>query len=454
MNDGAGNRPDSDVPNLQSSNDILIVEDSAALSALLRQRIERETAGRTFCCATLDQARVLLAGQKFTMAVTGLNLPDAPKGEILALLSEHGVPTIVFTATSDAETSTRYAERKIIDYIVKSDNRTVDTVVKTVNRILTNSAFSVLVVDDARTARSGLVEIMERQNFRVLEALSGKQALDVLAQNPAIELVITDYHMPDMDGHELTRRIRATRPSDELRIIGVSSSSDRRLSASFLKAGASDFIYRPFVPEELQCRIDNNVETLTQLKRLRYLAERDHLTGLANRRFFFEKNPALRPAPANDAVAILDIDHFKSVNDTYGHEAGDQVLKRLAGILSEMTADNRYLAARLGGEEFAIYMKDTNAFQAHSFCEEMRARVQATSIPVQDKTISVTISIGVMEMEERETFGNQLNAADQLLYMAKKNGRNRVYSSLTIPEALIPQQQEPGASVTRRPGAR
>ncbi len=454
MTDGTGNPPDSEVANLQSSNDILIVEDSAALSALLRQRLERETAGRTFCCANLAQARLLLTGQKFTMALTGLNLPDAPNGEILALLAEHGVPTIVFTATADAETSARYAERKIIDYIVKSDNRTVDTVVRTVNRILTNSAFSVLVVDDARSARSGLVEIMQRQNFRVFEAHSGKQALDVLAENPSIELVITDYHMPDMDGHELTRRIRVTRPSDELRIIGVSSSSDRRLSASFLKAGASDFIYRPFVPEELQCRIDNNVETLTQIKRLRYLAERDHLTGLANRRFFFEKNPALQIAPANDAVAILDIDHFKSVNDTYGHEAGDQVLKRLAGILSEMTAANRYLAARLGGEEFAIYMKDTNAFQAHSFCEQIRTRVQATSIPVQDKSISVTISIGVIEMEERETFGNQLNAADQLLYLAKKNGRNRVYSSLTIPEALIPQPEEPRTSVIRRPGNR
>ncbi|WP_105437813.1 diguanylate cyclase [Neorhizobium sp. T25_13] len=457
MNDGTGNRPDSDFPNLQSSNDILIVEDSAALSALLRQRIERETAGRTFCCASLAQARMLLAGQKFTLALTGLNLPDAPNGEILALLAEYALPTIVFTATSETDATIRYTERKIIDYIVKSDNTTVDTVVRTVNRILTNSAFSVLVVDDARWARSGLVEIMQRQNFRVLEALSGKEALDMLADNPSIELVITDYNMPDMDGHELTRRIRATRPSDELRIIGVSSSSDRGLSASFLKAGASDFVYRPFVPEELQCRIDNNVETLTQLKRLRYLAERDHLTGLANRRFFFEKNPPLEPAPANDAVAILDIDHFKSVNDTYGHEAGDQVLKRLASTLREMTIDKRYLAARLGGEEFAIYMKDTNAFQAHSFCEQVRTRVQATSIPVQDKDISVTISIGVMEMEERETFGNQLNAADQLLYMAKKNGRNRVYSSLTIPEALIPQPQEPEeprTRVTRRPGTR
>ena len=438
MNEGAESRQHSEATVKDPSNDILIVEDSIALSTLLRQRLEEETDARIFHCATFSDAHRLLTERSFTLALTGLNLPDAPQGEILGLLAEHRVPTIVFTATFDADTSARYAERKIIDYIVKNSDRTIDTVVKTVNRILTNRNFSVLVVDDARSARSGLVEILERQNFHVLEAGSGMQALEILAANPSIELVITDYHMADMDGYELTRRIRSTRPSDELRIIGVSSSSDRRLSASFLKAGASDFIYRPFVPEELQCRIDNTVETLTQIKRLRYLAERDHLTGLANRRFFFERNPVLRVVRAGDAVAILDIDHFKSVNDTHGHEAGDDVLKTIANVLTEMTVDDRYLAARLGGEEFAIYMKGTNAFQAHSFCEALRSRIEATKISLNGKSLSVTVSAGVVEMEERETFGNQLNAADQLLYMAKMNGLNSVYSSLTIPEALIP----------------
>ncbi|MFB9948138.1 diguanylate cyclase [Rhizobium puerariae] len=438
MNDG-GERQTSAVPNRQPLNDILLIEDSVALSTLLQHRLERETSARVFHSASLEDAQRQLERQKFTLALTGLNLPDAPQGEVLGLLGRHQVPTIVFTATFDPDMSTRYAERKIIDYIVKNGDRTVDTVIGTVNRILANGQFSVLVVDDARTARSGLVEILERQNFRVLEAHSGRQALDILAEEPSVELVITDYHMADMDGHELTRRIRETRPSDELRIIGVSSSSDRRLSANFLKAGASDFIYRPFVPEELQCRIDNTVETLTQIKRLRYLAERDYLTGLANRRYFFERFPPQKPAPPTDAVAILDIDHFKSINDTHGHEAGDHVLQALAAILIEMTAEGRHLPARLGGEEFAIYIKDCNAFQAHSLCERIRLHVEKTAIPVNGKTIAITISIGVVEMEEGETFGNQLNAADQLLYMAKMNGRNRVYSNLTLQEALLPQ---------------
>lgn len=211
---------------------ILLIEDSVALSMLLKSRLSEETPAEVIHCDSMAQADILLRAHDFTLALTGLNLPDAPKGEILALLADHKLPAIVFTATVDEEARKRYAEKKIIDYIVKDGHRTVDAVVKTVDRILTNRLFSVLVVDDVRTARSGLVEILERQNFRVSEAHSGKQALEILSQDPSIQLVITDYHMPDMDGYELTRRIRDSRSSEDLRVIGISSSTDRLLSAS------------------------------------------------------------------------------------------------------------------------------------------------------------------------------------------------------------------------------
>jgi diguanylate cyclase (GGDEF)-like protein len=429
-------RPEAAVLGRSEADNILLIEDSVALSTLLTQRLEQETGGTVTRCATLAAARERIAEKKFTLALTGLNLPDAPKGEILSLLAEHRVPVLVFTATFDADARKRYAEKKIIDYIVKDGHRTVDTVVETVNRVLTNRQFSVLVVDDARSARSGLVEILQRQNFRVTEAHSGRQALECLSADETIDLVITDYHMPDMDGYELTRRIRETKSSEELRIVGVSSSTDRLLSASFLKAGASDFIYRPFVPEELQCRIDNNIETLKQLRRLRQLAERDHLTGLANRRYFFEKMRTVATTSQAGAIAVLDIDHFKAVNDSFGHDAGDRVLKRLADVMTELCATAKHIPARLGGEEFAIYLNHADAFQAHSFCERLRQTVEDMLVSTGSRDIGVTISIGVVEMEAGETIDNQLNAADQLLYMAKANGRNRVYSDLTIPEAM------------------
>lgn len=419
---------------------ILLIEDSVALSMLLTKRMAEETHADVIHCDSMEQARSLLAVNTFTLALTGLNLPDAPKGEILGLLAEHRVPTIVFTATVDEEARRRYAEKKIIDYIVKDGHRTVDAVVRTVDRILTNSQFSVLVVDDARSARSGLVDILERQNFRVSEAHSGKQALEILARDPSIQLVLTDYHMPDMDGYELTRRIRDSRSSEDLRIIGISSSSDRLLSASFLKAGASDFIYRPFVPEELQCRIDNNIETMKQLRRLRELAERDHLTGLPNRRSFFDRTRALMDIinrdDENGAVAILDIDHFKKINDTLGHDAGDRALKKLADLISEMCHEERHIPARLGGEEFALFLRGLDAEAAFHFCEKLRAHVDLNGRQLSGSDLALTISIGVVGIEKGEPFDNQLNAADQLLYLAKANGRNRVYSDVMIEETL------------------
>ncbi|MDM9646721.1 diguanylate cyclase [Rhizobium sp. S163] len=434
MNLRSGNN--AGVEAVEGANHILLIEDSVALSTLLTKRLEQETGAIITRCGSLAKAREALTLHNFTLALTGLNLPDAPAGEIMPFLTEHQVPTIVFTAKFDPNAGKRYAEHKIIDYIVKDGQRTVDTVVRIVGRILTNRQFKVLVVDDARAARSGLVDILKRQNFRVFEAHSGKQALEILAVNPGIELVITDHHMADMDGYELTRRIRGSRNSEEIRIIGISSSSDRLLSASFLKAGASDFIYRPFVPEELQCRIDNNIETLIQLKRLRRLAEEDHLTGLANRRHFFEQMNLRDERKLAGAVALLDIDHFKVVNDTFGHDTGDRVLQAVSRLMIEMCVADGYLAARLGGEEFVIYLQNANGFQAHSFSEALRKAVEELVIPGSSSEIKVTISIGVVEIEADEPFANQLQAADQLLYLAKANGRNRVYSDLTIPEAV------------------
>ncbi|WP_421362668.1 GGDEF domain-containing response regulator [Agrobacterium rosae] len=418
---------------------ILLIEDSVALSILLKNKLADDTAAEIFHCESLKEASGLLTQHNFTLALTGLTVADAPNGEILNLLEKHKVPTIVFTATVDERARQHYAEKKIIDYIVKDGRRTVDTVVKTVERILTNRQFSILVVDDAKAARSSLVEILTRQNFSVREAYSGAQALDILSGDSSIQLVITDYYMPDMDGYELTRLIRAKRSSEDIRIIGVSSSTDRMLSAHFLKAGASDFIYRPFVPEELQCRIDNNVETLKQLMRLRELAEKDHLTGLPNRRSFFEQADVLLAALKNSdgtiksgAVAILDIDHFKQINDTFGHNAGDKALKKLSQLLSSFCGPQDHIVARIGGEEFAIFLKGLDGEKAHAFCERLRMEVESNGKALSGTDIALTISVGVVEVETGGSIDHQLTAADQLLYVAKANGRNQVYSDVTI----------------------
>ena len=423
---------------------ILLVEDSIALSILLKNKLTDDTAAEVFHCDSMSQAIELLNQHKFTLALTGLTLPDAPSGEILNALEQYRVPTIVFTGTVDEQARQHYAEKKIIDYIIKDGRRTVETVVKTVDRILTNRAFTILIVDDAKAARSSLVEILTRQNFSVLEAHSGAEALEALSSNPSVQLVITDYYMPDMDGYELTRQIRARHSSENLRIVGVSSSTDRMLSAHFLKAGASDFIYRPFVPEELQCRIDNNVETLKQLMRLRDLAEKDHLTGLANRRSFFKQaNAFLEDLKRGDgkmkqgSIAILDIDHFKMINDTLGHSAGDKALKKLAALLSDLCAPGDHIAARIGGEEFALFLKGLDGEEARAFCETMRLEVERNGQSLSSADLALTISIGVVEVNKDASLDQRLTAADQFLYIAKANGRNSVYPPAPVESEML-----------------
>ena len=210
------------------------------------------------------------------------------------------------------------------------------------------------------------------------------------------------------------------------------------LSASFLKAGASDFVYRPFVAEELQCRIANNAETLAQMRQLRAAAACDYLTGLYNRRYFYDNGPKLvnecLRLKVPSSVAILDIDHFKRLNDTYGHEIGDKVLKAVANRLFTIFDGSDNLLSRLGGEEFAILFPQMDSLAATKLCDEIRSDISRLKVTADDEELGVTISIGIAEIEGYETFENYLNAADQFLYMAKHRGRNQVYSDARMTE--------------------
>lgn len=417
---------------------VLVIEDSRTFSSLLCHRFEKEHGLKVTHCAStkaFHQATETV-DPPFDVAVVDLNLPDSPDGQILDEVVAMGIPAVVFTADFNRHMRERLVERGVADYVIKNNERAVDMVVQAVERVLSNRHVRVLVVDDVASARKMLTDLLKVQQFQVFEATTGSEALEMLVRHPGIDMVLTDYNMPDMDGYQLTRRIRREHGSDRLRIIGISSSADRLLSASFLKAGANDFVYRPFVVEELQCRIGHNIETLSQMRQLRLAAFSDYLTGLRNRRHFFDEGPARvascleRGEPCS--MAMLDIDHFKQLNDTYGHEIGDRVLKAVATRLSSLVEDGDYLLARLGGEEFGILLTGMDCEDASAFCETVRRCVAELRVALDDTDIAVTASIGVAEVAGLENFSNYLNAADQFLYLAKRYGRNRVYSDNTL----------------------
>ena len=286
------------------------------------------------------------------MALLDLHLPDAADGRIVDYVIGKGIPSIVFTGDVDCAVRDRIWSKKVVDYVAKDSPDSLDYLCSLVRRVSLNKYIHVLVVDDSSTVRRHLMRLLEAHEFIVHEANDGETALDAIARHPEIKVVIADYFMPGLDGVELTRRIRRLRRKDELAVIGISAYGNTILSARFIKNGANDFLNKPFSSEEFYCRVTQNLEMLEYIQKLRETAIRDPLTGLYNRRHFFEAAKILHADLARGetpmTLAMIDIDFFKKVNDTYGHAAGDEVLKHVAQGLS-----NRFrghdVAARLGG---------------------------------------------------------------------------------------------------------
>jgi diguanylate cyclase (GGDEF)-like protein len=426
---------------------VLLVEDSRTFTTVLAHRFETELGVDVITCNTLKEMQVALAGGKgrFMLAVVDLNLADSPKGEVLDYALQAELPTIVFTATFDFHMRESILKKNVLDYVIKDNDRAIDSIVHSVRRVLQNRNVRVLVADSLAPENSEAVQMLQAQQFLVVHTNDVSDAMDKLAKHRDIELVMVDFTLPDSNGVELVKQIRRRFTAEDIRIIGYSSRENPLICAAFLKAGASDFLYRPFIQEEFQCRVAQSVDTLAQIKKLQAIASRDFLTDTYNRRFFFERGPILvqhclaRQEPC--CAVVLDIDHFKKFNDTYGHETGDLVLKAVAKKLRQMIDGDLHLIARLGGEEFAILLRNMDIREATEYCDLLREEIARSSIVFEEEELSVKVSIGVAVITGEETFDNYLHAADQYLYMAKNSGRNRVFSDYSITQLFAERQK-------------
>ncbi len=250
---------------------ILLAEDSNVFTSMISKRMNELFGIEVEICRNFEDLQLAYdrSSDPVTLAISNINLPGAENGEALDYLIDLSIPVIVFTGTFHEDTREKLLKQDVVDYILKDNVFAVDMLAESVCRFLTNHQHHVLIVDDSPTARALLSSRLKRYNFRVSTADNGAKALELLKKNADIGLVVTDYNMPDIDGFELTRRIRSVRGSHELRVIGVSSSDNRLLSARFLKAGGNDFMLRPFIDEEFYCRVNQNLDTLIQIRSMR-----------------------------------------------------------------------------------------------------------------------------------------------------------------------------------------
>jgi PleD family two-component response regulator len=318
---------------------VLVVDDSRSIRELLGAYIDAIGGFAVEEAATLAQTRDLIGTTpaRFFCAALDLTLPDAPNGEVVDLVRAQGIPVVVLTGSMDPSNRQTVLAKGVVDYVVKGHAGEIEQVAYIIGRLRENRVRKVIVVDDSRAFRSYLVELLERYCYRTLQAEHGSEALNVLAEHPDTTLVITDVNMPVMGGFELISAIRRQYRREDLAIIGLSDASKAGLSAALLKAGANDFVAKPFQVEEFYCRVTQNTNMVGYVRQIKDFATRDFLTGAYNRRHLFEMGGKLYASAQRGNIAIatgvIDADHFKHINDTYGHHAGDAALKCIADVL-------------------------------------------------------------------------------------------------------------------------
>ncbi len=267
----------------------LLVEDSKFVAELIKKEITTSLGFTVDWADSYRDAQALLHrhASDYFIALLDLNLPDAPDGEVVDLVLSKDIPSIVFTADFTAELREQIWSKKIIDYVLKQTAQDVDYIVSLIRRIHDNRSIQVLVVDDSKVARSHICNLLKIHQFQVIEACDGKEALEKILEFPDIKMVITDFHMPRMDGFELTREIRKTYKKTALAIVGVSAQEDGDLAALFIKSGANDFIRKPFSAEEFYCRVTQNIEAIEYIDSLneaeQKLRHANHTTEAINK---------------------------------------------------------------------------------------------------------------------------------------------------------------------------
>jgi diguanylate cyclase (GGDEF)-like protein len=411
---------------------ILLADNSKAYATIVSTAITETLGLQVTVVDNLRSARhaIDLWKDEILLVLSGLVLPDADESQVVSCFTQAGLPLVVVTGVFDTAVRERILAQPVIDYVLKDNPGSVDYVVWLVQRIAQNRSLLALVVDDSRSYRLQTASLLRLYGFTVLEAETAEEAVVLLEANPAVSLMVTDYQLPGMDGVQLVRKVRAQFSRERMAVIGISSSKSGKgpVSAQFIKNGASDFLSKPFLPEELFCRVAQNVESLESIARLRRLATTDPLTGLKNRRSYFEsaerRFQALTHQGLPMAVAMIDIDHFKRVNDCHGHDAGDVVLVRLARLLDDTTRDTD-VVARLGGEEFCVLAGGLDSNGAEALFERLRQAVENSRIEFAGATIPLTVSIGLCT-QRLDSLRAMITAADQALYRAKAGGRNRI----------------------------
>ncbi|MCA1771340.1 MAG: diguanylate cyclase [Halomonas sp.] len=292
---------------------------------------------------------------------------------------------------------------------------------------------SVLLIDDSPDIHHLVGARLRSERVNLLHAHDASEGFQ-LAASKQPDLILLDLDMPTTDGITLCRQLKAEHELSDIPVIFLTGTMDVQTKVLAFELGAVDYVTKPFDAVELKARVRSALRTKRYHDLLTTKAQIDALTGLWNRGYLNDRlaveMSVLERKGLPVAVAMIDIDHFKPINDTYGHPFGDAVIQRIAGVLGNTSRDSD-VVCRYGGEEFAIILRDTPSAGAMLVAERMRKAVETLQLTSGQTPVPLTVSIGIAgsdRVDDTATDSGKhlLEAADRALYRAKKAGRNRV----------------------------
>jgi two-component system cell cycle response regulator len=433
----------------QKLNRILVVDGSeVARTIIVRILNEEMPSTEITTCGTVQEACAWLERSHFDLITTALMLPDKDGLElsryVRATSHHHYTPTIVVSGDADTRLLREGFAAGVTDYFDKSlGYRAFAEFIKDFMQRNSGLVGRILYVEDSQLAATVLMRLTERHGLQVVHTVRAEEALQLLRdtahggprEDEAFDIVITDFFLQGrMTGGDLLHAIRAKfhYSQQEMPVLVLTGSESGAKQAEVFHAGANDFVSKPIVEEVLMARIHSLLLIKQQFKALKRqsedmhrLAITDSLTGVYNRRYLLDHGEQFLANRHNHPVGavLLDIDHFKKINDNLGHITGDRVLQALGELLQQRIPENA-LAVRFGGEEFALLVPRCNINDAEQCAEALRTEIET----LEPADVSITVSIGLATNQQSPdlTLTQLINRADKALYAAKAQGRNKV----------------------------
>ena len=405
---------------------ILLIDDTKMLGKLLAKKIQNTFNYEVDIAHTMAEAIAMLNNEYF-LSFVDLCLPDAMNGEIVDVVADK-IPAIVLTASNDTNKREEFMHKNILDYIFKESDTCIDQILDAISTLSYYAKTKVILAMAKLPERNEIKKFLSQRLFKVLVAAHGEEALLYLEDNDDTKLIIADAKMPVVSGEELLAEIRTKYNDDDLGVVLLGEKDDVA-EARVLKNGANDYLIKPLLKELFNCRLDRVLNYMQDKKFIKTYNNLDHTSGLKDHYTFRSEVEDYLNDIANEeqefAFAFLDIDELKSINDEYGFEIGDSIIKICA---NEMIAETkgRDILGRYSAEKFGILLKNISQERALKILSRIRVNIKNAGILINLDELFFTASLGVVFANSGAKLDDLVEKAAKALSAAKDNGRNRI----------------------------